>query len=109
MARAIIKESGAQATRFVYHGFDAMWVLADALKRSGSLEPEKIIEALEKTDLKASRGMVTFSKESGPFYHQWIDVPQVIFQYSEVGQKTDNAPIVWPSDSATAKPARPGK
>jgi len=104
----IYKEKhNADATRLVYVGFDGMWVLADAIKRAGATDKEKIIKALEASNCKGTRGQITFSKEPGHYFNQWVNIPQQIYQFLEVGQDRSQAPIVWPPEMATAKPIRP--
>jgi branched-chain amino acid transport system substrate-binding protein len=47
--------------------YEAMYVLKDAVERADSLDPEKLIPALEKTDLPVVRGRIRFDKN-----HQFI-------------------------------------
>ncbi len=47
--------------------YEAMYVLKDAVERADSLDPEKLIPALEKTNLKLVRGTIRFDKN-----HQFI-------------------------------------
>ncbi|MBN1941829.1 MAG: ABC transporter substrate-binding protein [Phycisphaerae bacterium] len=47
--------------------YEAMYVLKDAVERADSLDPDKLIPALEKTDLPVVRGRIRFDKN-----HQFI-------------------------------------
>jgi len=42
--------------------YEALYVLKDAIERTGSLDKEKLIAALEKTDLQGVRGTLRFDK-----------------------------------------------
>lgn len=102
-----MESSGKEASRLIFQGFDALWTLADAVERAGSLETDALIEALEETELEGTRGTITFNLEKGPFFQQWVDVPYAVIQYTEEGQALENAPIVAPPNQANAEFKQP--
>src|SRR5262250_1702964 len=57
--------------------YDAMLVLADAIKRANSTDGKAIIAAMEKTDIVLGRGRYTFSTGHDPdwAYHQFMTAP----------------------------------
>jgi branched-chain amino acid transport system substrate-binding protein len=64
---AYAKAYGEEArTRMSGHGpgpsYDAVYVLADAIKRAGSLDADAIAAALEKTDAEGAIGRIAFNK-----------------------------------------------
>ena len=85
--------------------YDAMLVLADAIERAKSTDGKAIIAALEKTDITLGRGRYTFSTGKDPdwAYHQFMNAPVALVQYSKVGQEAEDAPIVWPRNIADVK------
>ena len=85
--------------------YDAMLVLADAIKRANSTDGKAIIAALEKTDIVLGRGKYTFSTGHDPdwAYHQFMEAPVALVQYDSEGQDSEDAPIVWPRNVATSK------
>jgi len=85
--------------------YDAMLVLADAIKRANSTDGKAIIAALEKTDIVLGRGKYTFSTGHDPdwAYHQFMEAPVALVQYDKVDQDAEDAPIVWPRNIATSK------
>ena len=85
--------------------YDAMLVLADAIKRANSTDGKAIIAALEKTDIVLGRGKYTFSTGHDPdwAYHQFMEAPVALVQYDKVDQDAEDAPIVWPRNVATSK------
>lgn len=100
-----------QPNRLLFQAADSLLVIADAVKRANSTEPDALIKALEDTKLTGTRGEITFSKDKGYKYHQWLDVPYVTFQLTEVNQKVADSVLVEeagkPIDASKLwKPAR---
>ena len=83
-----------QPNRLLFQAADSLLVIADAIKRANSTEPDALIKAIEETKLVGTRGEMTFSKESGYKNHQWLDVPYVTFQLTEVNQKIEDSVLV---------------
>jgi len=78
--------------------FDAVLIAADAINRAKSTDPEKLIEALEKTSLKTTRGTAKFGmQKGGPQYHQW-DPPMLVIQWQKKQQV-----VLYPPEAATGK------
>lgn len=64
---AFQKKYGHMPNVFAALGYDAGKMLADAIKRAGSADPEKIQKALEETkDLKVGTGTITMDKNHNP-------------------------------------------
>ena len=64
---AFTKEYGHAPNVFAALGYDAGKMLADAIKRAGSDDPEKIRQALEETkDLQVGTGKITMDKNHNP-------------------------------------------
>jgi branched-chain amino acid transport system substrate-binding protein len=80
-----------------YTAYDEVYYIADAVKRAGSTDSDKLVDALEKTDWEGTIGRVQFYGKDDPFTHsikygkglitglmlQWQDGQQV---------------AVWPKD-----------
>ncbi|MCG6203319.1 ABC transporter substrate-binding protein [Rhodopseudomonas sp. HC1] len=85
-----------------YTAYDEVYYIAEAVKRAGSSDGDKLVEALEKTDYEGTIGRVQFYGKDEPFTHglkygkglitglmlQWQDGQQV---------------AVWPPEVAKAK------
>ncbi|MRH41197.1 ABC transporter substrate-binding protein [Aquibacillus halophilus] len=101
MVEAFKEEFDRNPSYVALHGYDTVLILADAIERAGSTDPDEIIAALEETKLMGTRGEVTFPLEKGPDYHNWL--PDLLFmQYTEIDQAPDDAEIVFPSNVATS-------
>jgi branched-chain amino acid transport system substrate-binding protein len=78
--------------------FDGVLVAADAVNRAKSTEAEKLVDALEKTNLKTTRGTAKFGLEKGGSdYHQW-EPPMLVVQWQNKQQV-----VLYPPEAATGK------
>ena len=89
----------------VMEAYDGLYLLADAIQRTGGTDGKGIISALETTSYVGARGKYSFSTSHDPawHYHQFLEAPLTLIQYSQENQSLDGAPIVWPAQFATAK------
>jgi branched-chain amino acid transport system substrate-binding protein len=78
--------------------FDDILIAADAINRAGSTDSDKLVDALEKTNLLVTRGTVTFgTQKGGPEYHQWMP-PMLVIQWQNKEQV-----VLYPPEGATGK------
>jgi branched-chain amino acid transport system substrate-binding protein len=78
--------------------FDAVLIAADAINRAKSTDPTKLVDALEKTNLKTTRGMAKFgTQKGGTEYHQW-NPPMLVIQWQKKQQV-----VLYPPEAATGK------
>jgi len=78
--------------------YDVLLIAADAINRAGGTDPDKIVDALEKTDMKVAGGTVKFGDEKGTFrYHQW-QPPMLIIQWQNREQV-----VVYPVAAKTGE------
>jgi branched-chain amino acid transport system substrate-binding protein len=87
----------------VMESYDGAWLLFDAIKNAKSTDPKAIIHALETTSYVGVRGKYAFSTSKDPawHYHQFLEAPLTILQYSSAKQSQADAPVVWPRKYAT--------
>ncbi|HEY6434011.1 MAG TPA: ABC transporter substrate-binding protein [Acetobacteraceae bacterium] len=95
----------AEAPGSAMESYDGLYLLVDAIQRSGGTSPEGMIKALETTSWVGARGKYSFSTDKNPawHYHQFMEAPLTLIQYTEVNQSPSDAPILWPREFATAK------
>jgi len=78
--------------------FDVLLIGADAINRANSTDPDKLVEALEKTELTVGSGVVKFDNTPGSYrYHQW-QPPMLIIQWQNKEQV-----VVYPKAGATGE------
>jgi branched-chain amino acid transport system substrate-binding protein len=101
-AEAFKKKFGNYPSYAGYTAYDEVYYIADAIKRAGSTDADKMVDALEKTDWEGTIGRIQFYGKDDEFTHglkygkglitglfmQWQDGKQV---------------AVWPSDVAKSK------
>ena len=82
------KEYGEMPNVFAALGYDAGKLLADAIKRAGSDDPEKIRDALEQTkDLQVGTGTITMDKFHNP-------IKQAVILHNKDGDRVMVAKIM---------------
>ncbi len=99
---AYSKEFGSEPAYSAYSTYDAMYALADAIKREKSTKPNAIVAGLEKTDMVGTQGRLEFQGKAAKFTHALRYGPGYItgvaIQWQNGVQK-----CVWPLKLANAK------
>jgi branched-chain amino acid transport system substrate-binding protein len=99
-AEAFKKKFGNYPSYAGYTAYDEVYYLADAIKRAGSTDSDKLVDALEKTDWEGTIGRVQFYGKDDQFTHglkygnglitglmlQWQDGKQVSVWPKEVAK-----------------------
>ncbi len=99
-AEAFRKKYGNYPSYAGYTAYDEVYYLADAIKRAGSTDSDKMVDALEKTDWEGTIGRVQFYGRNDQFTHsikygkglitglllQWQDGKQVAVWPKEVAK-----------------------
>lgn len=90
-----------EMTAFAAH--DALLLLADAIQRAGSLDGERLIRALEESNISLAGGHYRFgaSDDAGItsadwMWHQWLGQPILFMQLTAPNQPLDDAVVLWP-------------
>ena len=81
--------------------YTAVYVLAEAIRRAGSLDSDKLVAALEKTDMVSVYGKIAFDPKSHqviPSYNPKEGAVGTWFQWQE-GKRV----VIWPSTIAVGK------
>ena len=68
-AEAFKKKFGNYPSYAGYTSYDEVYYIADAVKRAGSTDADKLVAALEKTDWEGTIGRVQFYGKDDPFTH----------------------------------------
>src|ERR1700731_3593716 len=66
---AFTKKYGNTPSYAGYTAYDDVYILADAIKRAGSLDSDKLVDAMEKTDYVGTIGRVQFLPKGDPHVH----------------------------------------
>ncbi|HST75714.1 MAG TPA: ABC transporter substrate-binding protein [Acetobacteraceae bacterium] len=114
-ARAFVenfqKRYGRAPTGVAMEAYDTLGVLAAGIAKAGSTDGKAIIHALESIHYTGVHGSYSFSDKTEPAwaYHQWMDVPFMVIQYTEMNQTPEAAAILFPKDWATTDKIQPEK
>ncbi len=94
-----------------FAAYDSLFLLADAVERAQSLDGPALVNALEQCDLALAAGHYRFpygshappeaSGQAAWAWHQWMDPPLLLLQYTEVDQPAAAMAVVWPPSYAT--------
>jgi len=91
-----------EPNRLIYQAADSLLLIVDAIKNAKSTKPDAIIKALETMTFSGVRGTFKFSEEPGVSYHQWVDIPYVTYQFTEVGEPVSKTTLVQGPNLALA-------
>ncbi|TMA21608.1 MAG: ABC transporter substrate-binding protein [Deltaproteobacteria bacterium] len=83
-----------EPNRLIYQAADSLLLVVEAIKNAKSTKPDAIIKALESMQFSGVRGSFKFSEEPGVSYHQWVDIPYVTYQFTEVGEPVSKTTLV---------------
>lgn len=96
------KRFGVSPSYAGFASFDDVHIIADAVARAGSTDPDKMVAAMEKTDYVGVMGRVKFYGKDSPFTHG-IEVGPglitgIVIQWQDAKQV-----CVWPTDICKGK------
>jgi branched-chain amino acid transport system substrate-binding protein len=101
-AEGFKKKYGNYPSYAGYTSYDEVYYIADAIKRAGSTDPDKMVDALEKTDWVGTIGRIQFYGKDDQFTHGLKygkgTVTGAILQWQD-GKQTP----VWPKEVAKSQ------
>src|SRR3954469_25539969 len=83
-----------EPNRLIFQAADSLLLIVDAIKDAKSTEANAMIKAMEGMKFSGVRGELQFSKEQGFKYHQWVEIPYVNYQLTEVNQPVSKSLLV---------------
>lgn len=101
-AEAFKKKFGNYPSYAGYTSYDEVYYIADAVKRAGSTDSDKLVEALEKTDWEGTIGKIQFYGKDNQFTHGLVygkdTITGILMQWQN-GQQV----AVWPKAVAKSE------
>ena len=85
-----------------YTAYDEVYYIADAVKRAGSTDADKLVAALEKTDWEGTIGRVQFYGKDDPFTHS-IKYGKGLITGLMLQWQSGKQVSVWPKDVAKSQ------
>jgi ABC-type branched-subunit amino acid transport system substrate-binding protein len=83
-----------EPNRLIFQAADSLLLIVDAIKEAKSTDANAMIKAMEGMKFSGVRGELQFSKEQGFKYHQWVEIPYVNYQLTEVNQPVSKSLLV---------------
>src|SRR4051812_16294557 len=84
VAAEYTKRTKNEPNRLIFQSADSLLLIVDAIKEAKSTDPKAITNALQTIKFSGVRGPLSFGKEQGIGYQQWVDIPYVTFQLTDV-------------------------
>jgi branched-chain amino acid transport system substrate-binding protein len=101
-ADAYIKRYGVSPAYDGYSTYDMVFIIAEAIKRAGSTDPDKMVDALEKTDYVGTMGHLQFYGKDDQFTHA-IKYGPGLMTGVDIQWQNGKQVCVWPAALANAK------
>ncbi|MCP3410660.1 ABC transporter substrate-binding protein [Bradyrhizobium sp. CCGB01] len=98
-AEAFKKKFGNYPSYAGYTAYDEVYYIADAVKRAGATDADKLVAALEKTDWEGTIGRVQFYGKDDPFTHS-IKYGKGLITGLMLQWQDGKQSAVWPKDVA---------
>ena len=94
LAAAYKQKTGNEPNRLIYQAADSVLLVAEAIRKAGSTEAKGIIDALKDIKFTGVRGTLSFAKEPGYTFQQWVDVPYVTYQITATEQPVSETVLI---------------
>ncbi|MEP7260081.1 MAG: ABC transporter substrate-binding protein [Usitatibacter sp.] len=94
VAAEYTKRTKGEPNRLIFQAADSLLLIVDAIKQAKSAEPKAITKALQSIKFSGVRGPLTFSKDPGYSFQQWVDIPYVNYQLTEVNQPISKSVLI---------------
>jgi branched-chain amino acid transport system substrate-binding protein len=94
VAAEYTRRTKGEPNRLIFQSADSLLLIVEAIKQAKSTDPKAITKALQAIKFSGVRGPFQFSKEAGFGYQQWVDIPYVNFQLTEVNQPVSKSNLI---------------
>jgi ABC-type branched-subunit amino acid transport system substrate-binding protein len=94
IAAEYTKRTKNEPNRLIFQAADSLLLIVDAIKEAKSTEPAAIIKTLKTMKFEGARGPFQFSDKPGYTFQQWVDIPYVNYQLTEVNQPLSKTNLV---------------
>jgi branched-chain amino acid transport system substrate-binding protein len=101
-AQAYQKKFGVTPSYAGYTAYDEVYMFADAFRRAGGTDPDRVVDAMEKTDYVGTIGRIRFLGKDEKFTHGMQVGPGYITGLMVQWQNGKQVTI-WPQDVAVGK------
>jgi len=109
--KAFTERYNRAPTGVALEAYDTLGVVVEAVRKAGSDDRAAIAKALEEIKHEGANATYSFPTDKTPdwAYHQFMDVPFTIIQYTQENQGPEDAAVVYPQKWATTDKVLPEK
>jgi len=94
VAQAYEKQAKTEPNRLIFQAADSVLLIARAIEQAKSTDSAAIIKTLQGMQFDGARGKFAFSQEPGFKYQQWVEIPYVTYQLTEVNQPVSKTTLI---------------
>lgn len=91
------KQAGHEPNRLIFQAADSILLIARAIEQAKSTDSAALIEAMKTMNFEGIRGTFRFSQEPGYTFQQWVDIPYVTYQLTEINQPLSETVLIQAS------------
>ena len=91
------KQTKNEPNRLIFQAADSVLLIARAIEQAKSTDSAAMIKALQAMQFEGVRGKFSFSQEPGFKYQQWVEIPFVTYQLTEVNQPVSKTNLIQTS------------
>lgn len=97
VAKTYQDQAKHEPNRLIFQAADSVLLIARAIEQAKSTDSAAMIKALQDMQFEGVRGKFSFSKEAGYKFQQWVDIPYVTYQLTEVNQPLSKTTLIQTS------------
>ena len=101
-AKAYMAKYGSLPGYAAYQSYDDVFMWAEAIRKAGGTDPDKMVESMEKTDYVGTIGRVVFLPKEDTFAHG-MKIGEGYITGLMVQWQKGNPITIWPANVATGK------
>jgi len=94
VAAEYTKRTKNEPNRLIFQAADSLLLIVDAIKQAKSADPKAITAAMKTMTFSGVRGPFKFGTASGIGFQQWVDIPYVNYQLTEVNQPVSKSNLI---------------
>ena len=90
-------QAKTEPNRLIFQAADSLLLIARAIEQAKSTDGAAITKALQGMQFEGTRGKFSFSQEPGYKFQQWVEIPYVTYQLTEVNQPISKTTLIQAS------------
>jgi len=100
VARVYQEQHKLEPNRLIFQAADSILLIARAIEKAQSTDAKAMLAAMRDMTYEGVRGTFRFSQEPGYGFQQWVEIPYVTYQMTEINQPMSETMLI----QATGQP-----